>query len=363
MKQLTGECPDLETIAAYLDGRLTDRERARVTAHLADCEDCYALFSESARVVIDEPTVAVPWHTRLKATIKQMRPAVAAGWTGTVLATAAALTMFVQTGQLARLRSSDSNLQALVAAVGTDRPFDARLSGFAYGPVRGPVRSGESSSAPAVSPDVRIAAAQIEKMASGSRTPQSLKALGVAYLVLGDVNRAVPVLEEAADLATRTRNAHVLAGDLPAAYLARATRNSQPQDFANALTAAERAVKLDPRLAEGWFNRACALERLSLADEARQAWQDYLKVDDRSGWAEEARSRMKVAGVPPNSGSVEDDRREVDHVADGAAGTASINRLVRALTQANALIRLTSAARGMARLILSGRSGNGMLAG
>ena len=68
MKQLAGDCPDLETIAAYLDGRLTERERARVTAHLADCEDCYALFSESARV-IEQPAVVLPWSKRLKSTM------------------------------------------------------------------------------------------------------------------------------------------------------------------------------------------------------------------------------------------------------------------------------------------------------
>ncbi len=167
------------------------------------------------------------------------------------------------------------------------------------------------------------------RLATGHR--QSLKALGLAYLVLGDVNRAVPVLEEAAD---RPRpDAHILS-DLSAAYLARATRNSQPQDFANALTAAERAVKLDPGLAEGWFNRACALERLSLSEEARQAWQDYLKVDDRSGWAEEARNRMKAAGAPPQSGTVDDDRRAVERVANGGAGAATVADIVKTSPQA-----------------------------
>ncbi len=291
MKQLAGECPDLETIAAYLDGRLTERERVRVTAHLADCEDCYALFSESARVL--EPPAVVPWYERLKSTIMPimpMRPAVVVGWTGTALATAAALTMFVQTGQLARWRSSDSNLQALVAAVGTDRPIEARLSGFAFAPLRGTVRSGAPSATP-LSPEVRIAIAQSEKALAGIGTPEALHTLGVGSLLLGDLDRAIPTLERAVD--RPAPDARFLS-DLSAAYLSRATRDIRHQDLIKALAAADRAVAADAGLPDALFNRALALERLLLPDEARVAWADYLRVDDRSGWADEARTRLKA---------------------------------------------------------------------
>lgn len=288
MKQLAGDCPDLETIAAYLDGRLTERERARVTAHLVDCEDCYALFSESARVL--EPPAVVPWYERLKSTITPMRPAVVIGWTGTALATAAALTMFVQTGQLARWRSSDSNLQALVAAVGTDRPIEARLTGgFAYGTFRGALRSGDQS-AVAGSPDVRIAVAEVEKEALVKRSPGTLRALGAAYLVTGETVRAISVLEEAAQRSAL--DASILS-DLSAAYLSGADRVNRQDDLAKALAAANRAVKVDPTLAEAWFNRAYALERLSLIQEARAAWQEYLRHDSDSAWAVEARRHLE----------------------------------------------------------------------
>src|SRR5262249_29513308 len=64
---------------------------------------------------------------------------------------------------------------------------------------------------------------------------------------------------------------------------------------------ADRAVKRDRRLAEAWFNRAYALERLSLVDQARQAWQDYLKIDNQSGWATEAREHIRAVGGVPQS--------------------------------------------------------------
>jgi tetratricopeptide (TPR) repeat protein len=80
--------------------------------------------------------------------------------------------------------------------------------------------------------------------------------------------------------------------DLSAAYLARAARDNRPQDLTRALEVVDRAVKADPTLAEALFNRALALERLSLAAEARAAWEDYLHVDGQSGWAGEARAHL-----------------------------------------------------------------------
>ena len=162
------------------------------------------------------------------------------------------------------------------------------------------------------SPEVRIAAAKIEQEASAHRTPQTLRSLGLAYLVTGDINRAVPALEEAADQATP--GAQTLS-DLSAAYLVRATHNNQPQDLAKALTMADRAVKADRTLAEAWFNRAYALEQLSLTPEARQAWQDYLKVDDKSGWSDEARTHLRALGAIPQSRGTADDKREIDAAA------------------------------------------------
>ena len=279
-------CPDLETLAAYLDGKLSAADRDRVTGHVASCETCYFVFTEAAQThSAAEITAATAvesgrgwWTAR-----NMIWPSTAAA-----LATAAALWLAVGGGWFAA--SESASLQALVAAVGNERTIEARLTGgFAYGPLRGAVRSG-GPSAQTGSPDVRIAAAQIEKEALGRRTPQARRMLGLAYLATGDVGRAVTALESAAD--ESAPDAQVLS-DLAAAYIARAGRANQSQDLTKALAVADRAVKANPKLAEAWFNRAYALERLSLADEARAAWEDYLKIDDASGWADEARQRLR----------------------------------------------------------------------
>jgi tetratricopeptide (TPR) repeat protein len=278
-------CPDAETLAAYLDGRLAQDERERVTQHVADCDDCYFVVTEAAQM----PSTAAqlePEPVRLRRRWWASQPVVWSSSVGGALATAAMVWVAVGGGWL-RLSSDSAALRSLVAAVGSERTVEARLTGgFEYGPLRGPVRSGDVS---VVSPDVRISAARVEKEEIGRRTPHALRRLGLAYLVTGDIARAVNALEAAADHASPDP---LVLSDLSAAYITRAMRTNQPQDFTKALAAADRAVKADSKMAEAWFNRAYALERLSLP-EARDAWVDYLKVDDQSGWADEARQHLR----------------------------------------------------------------------
>src|SRR3954471_572092 len=77
------------------------------------------------------------------------------------------------------------SLQALVAALGAQptRPIEGRLSAverYAPPPLHTP---GEPISR--VPPQIRVAAAAIEKRVRGDATPQATAALGVAYLAIG----------------------------------------------------------------------------------------------------------------------------------------------------------------------------------
>lgn len=294
VKSHVDACPDLETLAAYLDGQLTDPERARIAAHIADCETCYFVFTETAQVVPAKPQPvahdAAPatdpvkwWKTR-----KLLWP-IAAG-----LAIAASLIITVGIPLRPGGDEESAQMRALVAAVGTDRTIEARLSGgFAYGPLR-VARGPQNGLAAAVSPDVRIAAAELEKATAAVTTADGLRARAVSEIVVGDFDRAVAALEEAA--ANRPSDPRIQS-DLAAAYLARAARTPRPDDLSNALAASNRAINVKRPSPEALFNRAVALERLSMIDEARDAWQTYLAVDDRSGWADEARSHLRSLGA------------------------------------------------------------------
>src|SRR6185436_19117103 len=65
-----------------------------------------------------------------------------------------------------------------------------------------------------------------------------------------------------------------------------------PSHLAEALAAADEALRIDPTLPEALFNRALIIERLRLRDQARAAWQRYLDADPRGPWANEARQRL-----------------------------------------------------------------------
>ncbi len=280
-----GECPDLETLAAYLDGRVAEGDRARIAAHLTACESCYFVFAEAARM--DTGVAREPAPPRWWARPRVLWPTAAAG-----LAAAAALVLAVS-GSLTSSGRDVPDLTPLQASLATQRTVEPRLTGgFAHAPLRATLRSADAVAD--VSPEVRIAAALVEKETGTRQTPGALHARGLAWLVAGDVDRAVASLEAAA--AARPDDSGILS-DLAAAYLVRADRHPGSGDAARALAAVNRALARQPGLPEASFNRAHALERLALVDEAQTAWTQYLTIDDRSGWADEARAHLRALGA------------------------------------------------------------------
>lgn len=127
-----GTCPSAEDLAAYIDGVLDEVETARVTAHLADCEDCYAVYSGALRFLLEsepeEEGKVVPFPPRPKI---EPRPWLQWG------AIAALLLVGVGTGAYFQLLHTPPALKtAEVAAPIPNRPevFDA-TSGLWTGPV------------------------------------------------------------------------------------------------------------------------------------------------------------------------------------------------------------------------------------
>lgn len=300
-----GECLEPELIAALVDGTLGEGERARASGHVARCERCYFLFTETASDRRQQTGVHVlPFFSKRVS----FRAAAAL-----VSAAAAVLLIVPIVRSTFPSAAREPGLRDLVAAVGTQRRIEPRLTGgFAYAALRGPARAGESN-VDAPSPDVRIAVAKIEKQAA-VRREEMLGSLGAAYLVVGESDKAVPVLEESADQAKLAPRA---LSDLAAGYLVRASARQLPHDLARALTVADRAVKADARLAEAWFNRALALERLSLSDQAREAWQDYLKLDSTSGWAVEAQRHIADLTSRTSLQIIANQHRQVNAAAGG----------------------------------------------
>jgi tetratricopeptide (TPR) repeat protein len=279
--------PDAERLAEYADDVLDAEARAVVERHLADCTECRAVVMETMAFLHSPASTTnvaasrvVPFRARRWVT------GVAVG-----LAAAAALVLAIRVarpewvGGLFGSRGDRPELQELIAAVANEptRLVEGRLSGgFKYGPPPSPTRgSGDRG----VSPDVRIAVANLEKIASQQDSARHRAALGDAYIAMGEFDRAIEALLAATKLEPKNALFH---SDLAAAYLAQGRRLGQVQFAESALASADVALTLVPTLQEARFNRALALTAAGRAKEAALAWDAYRELDGTSDWMREA---------------------------------------------------------------------------
>jgi CHAT domain-containing protein len=295
-----GKGIDPETLAAYIDQRLSPEQRAVVEAQLATDPDSYEVLVETLKALDDDQirTLEVkepPRPQDAAADVAPFRPkpqrSTLIGWkvAAGVLATAAAIAIVVmQPEWLQRLRGDgvDPRLEGLVAAVGEERYIEARLTGgFKYGPLRSPTRGNDLSGQ---NLGLLAAAGELQKQAKADPSAENLHAWGVAQLLLGDFDGSISTLS---GVLAATPSAPVL-NDLSAAHSARAQTQSRGEDWAAALAFAERAISADPTMLEALYARAVAIEGLRLRDQAIRAWETYLQLDSSTGWAAEARRRL-----------------------------------------------------------------------
>lgn len=173
-----------------------------------------------------------------------------------------------------RTKSSGSQVSAatlLPASLLRTRPVEARVSGLAWVPFVAPT----------------AATAQGTGRTRGDSSDAQQQRKGLFELLTGDPRHAVAALEKAS-----VANQPAVWNDLAAAYHEAAVRYDAHDFLANALTAADRALSIEPDRAEALFNRALILERLGLRIDARAAWSHYLAIDSGTGWADEARQHL-----------------------------------------------------------------------
>jgi CHAT domain-containing protein len=287
---MTVSCPEPEQIAVYLDGRLDEPFKAELEQHLAGCEDCYALVAET--IHIEQALPASEASTAVGAPASATSHRRWSTWVGM-----AALVLIAVAAILWTVRRDRAPMSRLAAALGDQRLVEPRLSGFGHAKLKA-VRSHQSRVDPDLL-DLYSAAAAFEREARRRDASSELMgAVGVARLLLNDLDDAVTTLEQASQ--REPRNAG-LASDLAAAYLVRAKQQGQAADWPRALQAAEQAIAADAERREAHFNRALALEGLSLMRQAREAWEHYLRLDPSSGWAVEAREHLARLTAAPSA--------------------------------------------------------------
>lgn len=201
-----------------------------------------------------------------------------------VLAIAAVIGFFVW-------KNSSNNSEVLIAlnkAFKDNRPTEARISGLDYAPrIEGTRGDNKDANLNLVSARSRAVEAVLK-----NESAENLHELGRVYLAEGNYEEAVRQFEKALGKNSGIAAIH---NDLGVALMEKGRQKEEGslELFANANAEIEKAIELDKNLTEAYFNRALVIEALKLPNQAKEAWENYLKLDSASQWANEAREHLR----------------------------------------------------------------------
>lgn len=292
--------PTEENLAAFIEGSLARPEIADVLSHMRDCPECRTSVARTADLYDQElrerSEEEEPQSTRPARSSRRW-------W----LLAAAVLIAVVAAALLVRPRTSDPASILVEAAPKEHRRVGARISGFPWAAFEAPQR-GSGVADPA---DLKLsgAAGAVLERTEKKNDAKSLHAQGVALLLIDRLSESVIVLERAASASNDAR----IWNDLAAARFTLVEREERLSQLPLALAAANRALELDPRLAEAHFNRALIAQHMGLPGEARKEWESYLRLDPNSEWSVEVRARLR--GLDGSKSTTEFRRRMLDELA------------------------------------------------
>jgi len=188
------------------------------------------------------------------------------------------------------LKGGDSELNkglvALKTAYGERRPVEGRISALPYShfsSTRGS-RDGDRSK-----DELRLAELHLVQAVKDKPTPEAHHALGKVYLAQGKLDEAISEFDQAL---SGNRNEAQVYNDLGVAWL-------EKGDFNRSLESLDNALRLDNNLPDALFNRALCYEKQSRFAEAKVDWNEYLKRDSNSPWADEAHRHLNTISANP----------------------------------------------------------------
>jgi CHAT domain-containing protein len=190
-----------------------------------------------------------------------------------------------------RQESASEKLQAL--APHSERPIEARLSGFDWQAMR-LQRATPSGLLDPARLDLAGAASTVIQSLANDPSARARHEAGAAYLLIDHDREAVDALESAVQQSPKDA---AYWNDLAAARYTLAVREKRPHEFPQALADADHALKIEPTLPDALFNRALIIEALGITEAARRAWQRYEAVDTSTHWSNEATNHLGRLGV------------------------------------------------------------------
>ena len=308
MSQSVSRCPDDETMAAWVEGRLSKAESDVLVEHASVCEECMPMIDAA--------------NETFHAEADREGAVYGGGWQRWLLAAAAVLAIALTSVIVLRARHHDATQELVEVSPRSARAVEARLTGgFAWAPYRGAIRA-DRAAVDTEQLKVAGAAANAIERAEQDTSPDARRAAGIALVLIDKPEEGIARLT---DEAKRSPSEARVWSDLSAAQYA-AAQTGRTSLYPEALASANRALQIDPRMGEALFNRALVLERIGIRGEARVAWQRYLDVDPSSLWANEAREHLSRLAAERENPKFESDRQRLEAAA--ASGDAEAVRML-----------------------------------
>lgn len=171
-----------------------------------------------------------------------------------------------------------------------ERPTEGRITGFNYAPKTEGTRGAndKTENLDLVSAKARAAEALLK-----NETAENYHELGRVYLAESNFDEAIKNLEKGIK---KDPNIAELHNDLGVSLMEKGSQQKEEGSlelYSRANESFEKSFGLDKNLKVTYFNSALVIELLNLPNQAKEAWEKYLKLDSNSKWAEEARERLK----------------------------------------------------------------------
>ncbi len=302
-------CPAPADWASLAAGLLKAERRDELLSHASDCDACGAtlhavmedfsgdLTETESRELESLGSSQPEWRRKLAwrmAEGSRERPAPIRRWMGI----AASVLVAVGAGWFGWNQWKPRDPARLIASAYTEqRPFEYRVPGAAYAPVRQQRGVTSSFERPQALNDA------ISKIGGElKKNPEDVKWMDLrarAEMMGRDPEAALATLQHA--LERKPDDADLLA-DIGAAYALRGDDGSRAVDYGYAIDYLNRSIQKKPNSPEAVFNLAIVYERMNSYDLAIGEWQQYLKLDPAGAWRNDAQRHLAELEQKKKSG-------------------------------------------------------------
>jgi CHAT domain-containing protein/cytochrome c-type biogenesis protein CcmH/NrfG len=324
------DCPPVREWPLIVTGQVESEKAREGLLHAAHCDHCGELLREATVAYGDEltkeeeelisqlKTSDPAWQKQFARELAaksqaQAKPAPAkvlpgrwpsiSKWQTWAVAAAAVIIIGIILSPLVRRYYSNTPDKLLAQAYGEQRNLELRFAGAQHGPMRVERATGSDSRLNKPAALLEAEALIARGLEQEPNRPVWLQAKGRADLLEGNYEAAIQSFQKALELDADSASVQT---DLASAYFQRAERADRANDYGKAIELLSKVLAKNPNDPIARFNRAIVNEKMFLYRQALDDWEQYLQLDAKGEWANEANQhittlRQKVNGQTRNA--------------------------------------------------------------